>query len=298
MGMRSMNSAATPTTLLQRIALALLAIAIGACASTVRGPAGPDSATATIRAPEGVLVTRKEHEVRYAGELTEAGFAALRQLTDRRALRTLVVNSAGGEITVGMDFGDWVYERRLDVLVDEMCLSSCANYIFPAARTKVIPRGAVVAWHGSARQRGLPEHLNEVIDGHVKALGIPPSQQDLERKRIRDATAQYLRKAQARQDEFFRRIRVDEHITRIGNESFGIKGLFYLSVADMSRFGITGVVAPPDYERQDLTALVRRNGLPITYLNLEAAGECAPEAGFAASTPALFGGVLCHGQQR
>jgi hypothetical protein len=282
-----------------RIAVASLALAtLCGCAPGTRAVSSNETSAATIRTPGNVLVTRVGDQVRYSGELTETGYGTLRQLTDGRPIRTLVIHSAGGEITVGMDFGDWVYERRVDVVVEEVCLSSCANYVFPAAKTKVIARGAVVAWHGSARQRGLHEHLNEVIEGQVRAMGIPPSQQDNERQRIRTATANYLRKAQERQDEFFRRIRVDEHITRIGNESYGIKGLFYLSIADMNRFGITGIVAPPDYERQDLSALVQRNGLPITYLSLEEPDRCGSEPTFAASAPAPRAGVYCHGQQR
>jgi hypothetical protein len=112
------------------------------------------------------------------------------------------------------------------------------------------------------------------------------------------ATADYLDRALARQDEFFRRVRVDEHVTRIGNESYGIKGLFYLSVPDMNRFGILNVAAPANYAQQDLSALVRRSGLPITYLALEGPDACASSSSAPQASLFALAAVVCGGQSR
>jgi len=218
---------------------------------------------------DGITVTRRDEQVKYVGEMTDAGFAALERLTRGRKVQTLVVDSAGGEIVIGMDFGDLVANRKVDVTVERLCLSSCANYIFPAARTKLIQPGAVVAWHGSARQRDLMVELNQIIDERVDSLRLAAGEKERKRQQMRRATADYLRGAQLRQDAFFSRIGVDEYVTRIGNEEYHVGGLYYLSVEDMARFGITDVRAPPDYEQTDLRALTGQTHMPITYLKLQ-----------------------------
>jgi hypothetical protein len=62
---------------------------------------------------------------------------------------------------------------------------------------------------------------------------------------------------------------VDEYVTRIGNEVYGLRGFYYLSVEDMARFGIRDVSAPEDYTRMDLAALEKRSGRRISYLKLK-----------------------------
>jgi hypothetical protein len=243
-----------------------------ACAQDPRA----GSSSQSLEPERGVTVRRDGASVRYSGEMTEAGLAALKTLTDGREVRSLEVDSAGGEIMVGMDFGDWVLERRVEVIVDALCLSSCANYVFTAAPIKTIRPGGVVAWHGSARQRGLMQQLEAIIDEQVNGLAMPSAQKAQRRARMRENTSEYLRGAQARQDSFFARIGVDERVTRIGNEDYGVKGMYFLSVPDMARFGIDNVNAAPDYPRTDVTPLVRRTGMTITYLPLPATDPSRP----------------------
>jgi hypothetical protein len=271
--------------------LALLA----ACAAT--GPAPEQAAPPQrIQLADGVTVSREGERVRYVGELTEEGYAALRQLSDGHPVRTLAIASAGGEINAGMDFGEWTFERRLDVEVDDICLSACANYVFTAARNKLIRPGAVVAWHGSARQRGLLEQLERDIDGRLRSLAGP--QRDHERQRMRRATADYLERSQRRQDAFFQHIRVEEYVTRIGAEEYGVKDLYFLSVEDMHRFGITNVIAPPDYAQTDLSRAMRRHQVNVVYLKLKPFQPCQGAGAHAAASLASLDAPRCAGVGR
>lgn len=244
-------------------------LVLAACTANKGFPDAAEGHVASVDLGDSITVTRRDEQIKYVGEMTDAGFAALERLTRGRKIQTLVVDSAGGEIVTSMDFGDWVANRKVDVVVERLCLSSCANYIFPAARTKVIQPGAVVAWHGSARQRDLTVELNQIIDERVDKLGLSAAEKERKREQMRRATADYLRGAQLRQDAFFSRIGVDEYVTRIGNEEYHVDGLYYLSVEDMARFGITNVRAPPDYEQTDLRTLTRQTHMPITYLKLQ-----------------------------
>ena len=51
-----------------------------------------------------------------------------------------------------MKIGLWIFEHEIDVIVDEICFSSCANYIFTAGKNKIIQKDAIVGWHGSEQQ--------------------------------------------------------------------------------------------------------------------------------------------------
>src|SRR5690606_21674381 len=52
--------------------------------------------------------------------------------------RRLLVRSPGGLALVGLEIGRLVHELQMDVEVNEFCASSCANYIFTAARRKYV----------------------------------------------------------------------------------------------------------------------------------------------------------------
>ena len=62
------------------------------------------------------------------------------------------INSAGGITDHGIRIGEWIFDHQLDVIVDELCFSSCANYIFTAGKNKIIEKDAIVGWHGSEQQ--------------------------------------------------------------------------------------------------------------------------------------------------
>ena len=65
---------------------------------------------------------------------------------------TLIINSGGGVTTSARRIGRWIHQHGVTVIVDDLCFSSCANYIFTAAPRKIIREGAYVGWHGSEQQ--------------------------------------------------------------------------------------------------------------------------------------------------
>ena len=216
-----------------------------------------------------IRIERNGNTVTYRGSLTEEGLTALRRMDNDSQVTALLVESTGGEIVVGMDFGNWVADRSLDVVVDRACLSSCANYVFVAGRSKQIMPGAIVAWHGSAKQPGLLEQLHAIVAEQVDAMALAPRARQRELKRARQANVRYLTDAIEKQDQFFYRVGVDEYVTRVGNDKYGVRGFFYLSVADMAVFGIDHVSAPDDYTAMEPQALAQRVGYPVTLVRLD-----------------------------
>lgn len=61
----------------------------------------------------------------------------------------LKVRSVGGDSEAAILMGSFIHDKNLDLEVEVGCASSCANYLFPAARHKFIPAGAVLGFHGT-----------------------------------------------------------------------------------------------------------------------------------------------------
>ena len=75
-----------------------------------------------------------------------------------KAVKRLIITSGGGEVETAIALGLWVSDHSLNIEVPEYCLSSCANYVFPAGHHKTIGAGVIVAWHGNynhLKQTGL-----------------------------------------------------------------------------------------------------------------------------------------------
>jgi len=174
-----------------------------------------------------VSVTRYDDTLVYDGMLSSAGLERLKA-SDAGTARTLLIRSGGGSVTVGMDFGDWVFARHLDLVVNEGCFSSCANYVFPAARTKNFLPGSVVGWHGNNLQASAETSIE---------IEVPRSQ--------RPYAYRLLTALRAREAAFYAKIGVSECLDRFGYDVLGRHGFFSMSAEDMARFGVTNVHGAP-----------------------------------------------------
>lgn len=67
--------------------------------------------------------------------------------------RYLRIDSAGGDIQAAISLGRYLREHNIGVLVDGLCLSSCAHFIFATSVRKKITTGSIVAFHGTATAR-------------------------------------------------------------------------------------------------------------------------------------------------
>jgi hypothetical protein len=93
--------------------------------------------------------------VTYTGNFSKASTkafdAAVAGITRGQVTR-LVISSGGGDTVEGRHVGRWVSDMGLVVEVDVICFSSCADYVFPAGRARIIRADAFVGWHGNERQ--------------------------------------------------------------------------------------------------------------------------------------------------
>ncbi|HEX8579222.1 MAG TPA: hypothetical protein VF655_06465 [Allosphingosinicella sp.] len=62
----------------------------------------------------------------------------------------LIINSAGGRSPEAMELGSLVRSLGLEVVVDGVCLSACAHFVFIPAKRKRLEPNSVVAFHQTA----------------------------------------------------------------------------------------------------------------------------------------------------
>ena len=141
-------------------------------------------------------------------------------------LERIVVTSRGGDSVYGKLFGLWVYENALDVQVREICLSSCANYVFPAGKNKYVEENALVVWNGSVLSPAGKCSGLEDEEGAAQETGNRLAEKALER-------------------EFYGIVGVDPEIASCleSEEEGGTVPIVgsTLSIENMKRFGIGNV---------------------------------------------------------
>lgn len=200
-------------------------LALAGCASAPPAPVSPPALEPRI--------TLSGANITFRGDITTRSYASLMAVAGSTPVRTLTIQSGGGEVGSAMEIARWVHRKGIDVIVDGTCFSSCANYIFPAGRGKRIVSGGLVAWHGTVEHL-LYMHQHGLLDAaHNLAL---------------------LLRTAARERAFYAEIGVDGYLSWFGKIGpYHAKNLYFLSKEDMEYFGLTGLQVREDYLGSDLS---------------------------------------------
>jgi len=142
---------------LREVAAAVLAACLTAAAWAAHAGEAPKPRPPEIERAraEPAAVRVQGDTLYYTGNLSKASSAAFDAAVAgvrRGQLTRLVISSGGGDTVEGRHVGRWVRDMALVVEVDVICFSSCADYVFPAGRARVIRPDAFVGWHGNERQ--------------------------------------------------------------------------------------------------------------------------------------------------
>jgi hypothetical protein len=236
-----------------RAGMALVAGVMGAagCASTAATAGDKPPEIERARA-EPAQVHVQGDTVYYTGNFSKASSAAFDAAVAgvaRGQVTRLVISSGGGDTVAGRHVGRWVRDMGLVVEIDVICFSSCADYIFPSGRARVIRADAFVGWHGNERTF----HVQAARDG----------------KSLEDLLAQYVPKDASPEQRaaFFKDFAETTKVTlkdeadfyaKLGlNDAFAVCAVgdilekrpgyagqigWGFSLADMARFGMTNTV--------------------------------------------------------
>lgn len=84
----------------------------------------------------------------------------------------LIRNGLGGDGLSAIAIGTLIHRHGWDVEVTDLCASSCANYIFPAGKTKYLDHDSLLVFHGGFHQASLLEWAQE-LDRSAATHGAP-----------------------------------------------------------------------------------------------------------------------------
>jgi hypothetical protein len=192
-----------------------------------------------------------EDIVFYIGRIEQKTVDALIQSIGDRPIQRLVIDSAGGTLSDGIRLGQWVKQKGADVEVKNLCMSSCANYVFTAANKKTISDGALIVWHGSAEQKNFREEQEKyrlLLDRQSKGETLSAEETAyLLSNKTRYENGEEQRRLQR---EFFASIGVDEYLTRLGQEPTPTGSAWTVDLKTMKAFGVSNVTAPENYGTQ------------------------------------------------
>lgn len=199
-------------------------------------------AAASLAPPlaRGATVDASGDAVVFDGRIDARSAQQFLQLLQDPAIRRLVITSRGGLVDAALDMAEAIAVRELDVEVPTVCLSSCANYIFPAGRRKSLGWPGAVAWHGN---------MTHIVWLDQTGHGA------WTREEMDDA-----RRLARREARFYARIGVDGFACWFGKIApYDVEDFYRLSVADMERFGIGDVTVhdevPPGTPASELRTL-------------------------------------------
>ncbi|HVE52896.1 MAG TPA: hypothetical protein VNB23_05890 [Ramlibacter sp.] len=172
--------------------------------------------------PAAAHVERIGDAIHFSGRIEQASAARFLQLLQEPGVRRLVITSGGGLVAPALDMAEALRDARLDIEVPSACLSSCANYLFPAARHKTLGWRGAVGWHGNM--------------AHVLYLQ-QTGQGSWGEREMQDA-----RQLARREAALFRRLGVDGFVAWFAKIApYAVSGFYYLSPEDMAGFGIRNV---------------------------------------------------------
>jgi len=89
----------------------------------------------------------------------------------------VVAYSGGGSWESALALGILIHQHGWDVEVEQLCASSCANFIFPAGKVKYLHKNSLLLFHGGQHQQNL---LAKAIEAEQAAManGAPADVKD------------------------------------------------------------------------------------------------------------------------
>lgn len=145
-------------------------------------------------------------------------------------ITTVEITSTGGDVEAAIDLGEFIFNHQLSVYIPELCLSSCANYLFTAGKEKIITNQTVLGWHGGALQKNLRSDSN-LTKGQLLHL-------------------------QKKEKEFFQLIKVDQRICTLGQEPpYNIEGFWNYDLIDLEDFGLKKIKLNHDFSTTDFNSI-------------------------------------------
>jgi ATP-dependent protease ClpP protease subunit len=121
--------------------------------------------------------------IRFEGYIEESDIARFDEIMNKD-IDTLIVRSGGGDVLAAIPIAEKIQKKNMDIVVDGLCVSSCADYFFIAAKRKKVSPNSLVLLHGGITAK--LEHDSEKMIEEMAGLGAKLEQVELYMKRWRE----------------------------------------------------------------------------------------------------------------
>lgn len=105
-----------------------------------------------FRVERPAVVRLSPDAIAVVGEIDKSTVALFREIA-ATGVQNVHLRSPGGDVVASIEIAREIHRRKMDVIVDRYCYSSCANYLFPAGRNKTVLESGALLMHGSATFR-------------------------------------------------------------------------------------------------------------------------------------------------
>ena len=189
----------------------------------------------------------------FDGFITKESAKRFVELASSGTIKKLHITSTGGDVEAGIEMARYVRSRAMDVEVSTYCLSSCANYIFPAANNKYITGIGIVGWHGTMT--------------HLRYLGqVEPSRFDANQAASRTRLS-------ALESAFYKEIGIDGFMCWFAKlPPYSVKKFYLLSQEDMEFFGLRNLHVQPRYTETNLDGYNANEANFVRFVQIDRAG--------------------------
>ncbi|MFZ6745544.1 hypothetical protein ACO0LC_20150 [Undibacterium sp. JH2W] len=121
--------------------------------------------------PEYLITDPDKKTVQYDGEIVRGSHQALLKHL-KPETEKLRMNSLGGNVEEAILMAKEIRTRNIQLVVEAACLSSCANYLFLGASSKVLGAHALLGFHGSTKGQLSTETIASFESGKLKSTDI------------------------------------------------------------------------------------------------------------------------------
>ncbi len=83
-------------------------------------------------------------------------------------IKTISVDSPGGEVDTAIDIADMIAPYKADLLVRKECNSSCADYFIPVSKSVRLEKGAYILIHGTIDSGSIEESRKKYPGAYEK----------------------------------------------------------------------------------------------------------------------------------
>ncbi|ENH7392810.1 peptidase [Vibrio vulnificus] len=201
-------------------------------------------------------VSLEKETIFYNGTLTHEANIETFELYKNSTIKpkTISISSDGGDVGLGMELGNWIYDNNLNVEVKDYCLSSCANYIFTSGNYKYISNKAIIGFHG-----GLSSESFDMSEIDNMLHYLPKDAREKEKEKILKEMHDYIKETKVKESNFFNKINVNRKITTLGQseqyktfDSYEYSGWTYYPT-DYIKLGVVNVIIEnPPWELKQL----------------------------------------------